>query len=440
MIKKVFVITYILSTFIYAGYAQNVWTLEQCIDVALANNLDIKQQELNRKSKEIAYNQARQNLLPDLNASAGQSFNYGRSLNNDNIYQSANSSQTTFDLSAGITLFDGLRLKNSIDLRRAEMYASEADLEKVKSDIIMSVTTAFLQVLMNKELLQIAREQLSLTRVKIEQQKILIRNGKLAEGELYQLQAQEAKEEFKSIEAENSLMLSLLDLAQILELEDFENMDVIIPGELNPNDIMLLPAELVYENAILNRPEIKGAEQRLIGSEKNISIARSGYSPTLTLGGSFGSGYRNIEGLDTHSFGEQLSDNMRAGVGFTLNIPVFNKFTVRNNVKNAWLDFESNKLTIENTKLELRKTIQQAYQNALAAKARWDAAEKSEIAAREAYRFNNQKYEAGRATEYELFQAKNDLTQVLSEQAQAKYEYIFRVMILEILNGVYYPG
>jgi len=415
--------------------AQNLWTLEQCVDTALANNRNVKQQDLSRQSKEIAYNQARQNLLPNLNASAGQNYSFGRSLNNDNVYESANSSQTTFSLSANLTLFDGLRLKNNIDLQRTEMYASEADLEKIKSDIVMSVTTAFLQVLMNKEMLQTAEEQLLLTQARIKQQKSLVENGKLAEGELYELLAQEAKEELNRIQAENSLKLSLLDLAQILELEDFRNLDVSTPDNLNVDDLALLSDELIFQNALISRPEIKGAEYRMKMSEKNVSIVRAGYSPTLSLGSSLGTAYRDIQGFSLNPFSDQLSDNMSTSIGLNLSIPIFNRFSVRNNVKNAQLNVENSKLVLENTKLELRKTIQQAHQNALAAKSRWSAAGKSEKAAQEAYRFVNQKHEAGRATQYELFQAKNNLAQVLSEQTQAKFEYIFRVKILEILNG-----
>jgi len=263
MSKKILILTTIFSLFLGKINAQTALTLEQSIEIALENNRNIRQQELTRQAREIAFNQARQDLLPNLNASAGQNFMFGRSLNNDNVFQSANSSQTTFGISAGITLFDGLRLRNNIHLRRAEMQASEADLQKMKSDITLSVTAAFLQVLMNKELLQLAEEQLSLTQVRIEDRRALIESGRLPEGELFELQAQAAREEFNRVQADNSLRLSLLDLAQILELDDFRNLSVVMPENLNPNDILLPSAETVYENALQNRPEIRSAEYRL---------------------------------------------------------------------------------------------------------------------------------------------------------------------------------
>jgi outer membrane protein len=157
--------------------------------------------------------------------------------------------------------------------------------------------------------------------------------------------------------------------------------------------------------------------------------------PTLSLGANYGTGYYNLSNLPSNnSFGQQLKDNMSATIGLNLSIPIFNKYQVRNNVRSAELGVKSSKISVDNAKLELKKTIQQAYYNALGAKARWDASQKSEIASREAYRFANQKYEAGRATLYELYQAKNNLTQVLGEKAQAKYQYFFRVKMLELLK------
>lgn len=418
----------------FFGNSQNAWTLEQCIDTALVNNRRVKQQLLTKEARAIAYNQARQELLPNLNASAGQSFSFGRSLTAENIYQSANSSSTSFSVSTSLTLFDGLRIKHNIDARRADMNASEADLEKIHDDIIMSVTTAFLQVLMNKELLQIAKEQIQLTQKNIEQRESLVESGKMAEGELYELYAQEAQEELNIIQADNSLKLSLLDLAQILELSDFENLDIITPDDLITIDASILPADSVYRSALTHRPEIRGAEYRLESSERNVSIIKSSYYPSLSFGAQMGTDYYNLKGIENSSFSDQISNNLRESLGFSLQIPIFNRFDTRNRVRTAKLEVESSRIAIEDVKIELRKNIQQAYQNALAAKTRWIATQKSEMAVREAYRFVNQKYEAGRASQYELFQAKNNLTKTLSEQTQAKYEFAFRMRILEILK------
>ena len=228
MKTKIFMIlgTILVTQFISA---QQPFTIQQCVDTALANNRNVKQQALTKQTRTIAYEQARMNLLPNLNASANQNWNFGRSLGVNNVYQSTNSAQTTFGISSNLTLFDGLKMKYNIDARKADMYASEADLNKIKQDITVSVSSVFLQILLNKELLQIANEQLGLTKTKIEQRKSLVESGKMAEGEMYELLAQESKEELTRTQAENTLKLSLLDLAQILELDHFENLDIVIP-------------------------------------------------------------------------------------------------------------------------------------------------------------------------------------------------------------------
>ena len=175
--------------------AQKQYTLSECIDIALENNRNIKQQELSRKQRKIAFNQARADLLPSVNASAGQNYIFGRSIGHDNVYQNTNSSQTNLSIGADITLFDGLRMKHNIDARKAEMYASEADLEKIQEDIVLSVSTAFLQVLLNKELLSIAENQLEATKADIARRKELVESEKMARGELLEMEAQQATEE-----------------------------------------------------------------------------------------------------------------------------------------------------------------------------------------------------------------------------------------------------
>ena len=415
--------------------AQRLWTLEQCIDTALTHNRNIKQQQLSYKAKEIAYAQAKANLLPNLNASAGQNFNFGRSLGADNTYISSNSATSSFGISSDLTLFDGLKMKYNIEAKKADLLASGADWLKVEKDIILNVSTVFLQVLQNKELLQNAANQLDLTRKNMTQRKELIRAGKLAEGEIYELQAQEAKEEFSLVQAENNLQLSKLDLSQVMDLEDFKDLDIVVPANLMENELALLSAEEVYNSAVQSRPELKAAEFRLQSSEKNIAIAKADYLPSLGFGAQIGTGYYNMSRLPVNeAFGDQISNNLSTALGFRLSIPVFNRFEVKNRVKSAKLEVENSKIEIEKTKIELRKSIEQAYFNAIAAKNRWESSQKSVRANEEAFRFASQKFESGRANQYEVNIAKNNLAQSLSEQTQAKYEYVFRMKLLELMK------
>ena len=415
--------------------AQRVWTLQECVDTALMNNRNIKQQRLNYKSKVISYNQAKSDRLPNLNASISQNFNFGRSLSVDNTYQNSNSQNTSFSVSSGVNLYNGFRMKNAIEARQAELMAAGADVQKIEKDIILNVSAAFLQVLQNKELLRNADNQLQITRENMARRKELIEAGKLAQGEIFEIQAQEAKEELSRVQAENQLQLSLLDLAQVLELDHFQDIDVAVPVNLLENELALLSADEVYISALASRPEIRSAQYRLESSLKNIEIARAGYLPSLSLGAQWGTGYYNMSNMPTNpSFGTQFSNNISTGVGLSLSIPIFNRYEVKNQVENAKLNVESSKIDIENTKIELRKTIQQAYYNAIAAKNRWESSQKSVTANEESYRFASQKFEVGRANQYEVNLAKTNLSQSISEQTQAKYEYVFRMKILELMK------
>ncbi len=434
---KPIIITLSLSVFFcFVAPAQQKLTLEECIEIALQNNRNVKQQQLTRQNRAILYNQARADLLPNLNASVGQNFVFGRSIGLDNTYQNTNSSQTSFGISSEVTIFDGLRMKHNIDAKRAELNVSEADLEKIKEDIVMSVSTAFLQVLMNKELLRISEEQIELTKANIARRTELVKSGKMAQGELYELEAQQAQEELNRVQADNNLKLALLDLAQIMEMEDLRNLDVSAPpAETLIGKSPLMTSDVVYESALINRPEIRGANYRLETSRKEVLMSKSQRYPSLSFGANFGTGYYNMGGRPNDAFATQLRNNMSNSLGFTLRIPIFNRFQTRNNIRSAEIAVQNSLIEIDKTKIELRKRIEQAYFNALGAQTRWQAAQKSIKANEEAYRFAEQKFENGRANSYELFQAKSNLTQALSEETQAKFDYAFRLKILELLKN-----
>ena len=428
------IIITLFLTISLAGMAQQ-YTLEECINIALQNNRTIKQQELNRAQREIAYSRARSDLLPNLNAQAGQNFTFGRSIGIDNTYQNTNSTQTSLGIGADITLFDGLRMKHNIDAKRADLSAAEADVEKFKDEIEMSVATAFLQVLLQKELLEIAHEQIALTNENIRRRNELIKSGKMAQGEIYELEAQHAREEQNRVQTESNLKLALLDLAQIMELDDFSRLDVSAPPvEQIINDELLLSPTDVYQQALLVRPEIRASEYRVQSSEKEVLMAKSQRYPSLSFGANFGTGYYKMSGRPNDPFGSQLRNNMSNSLGFSLRIPIFNRFQTRDNIRSAQIAVENNRIEMDKVKIELRKRIEQAFHNAVGAQSKWKATRKSEISSQEAFRFAQEKFDNDRANAYELSQAKSNLTQVLSEQAQAKYEYAFRLKIVEMLK------
>lgn len=426
---KAIIIAAMLAACVCAG-AQTL-SLQQCIDTALAHNNQLKQQTYQLRTQEVTYRQARQNLLPNLNASASQSWVFGRSIGADNVYKSTNSSQTSLGLSASLLLFDGLKMKYSIDEAKAAMLASEADVSALKADITMNISAMYLQILLNKELLETARQQLADTQLKVEQNRALVEAERLAAGELYAIEAQAAKEELAVTQAQSNLQLALLDMVQALELDSIEGFDVVVPTDVELLAGALLTNDAVYNMALQHRPEIKAAEYNLAASEHALKSAKADYYPTLSAGASLSTGYYDMDGYQNNAFGRQLGDNLSTSVGLQLTIPIFNKMQVKNNVSRARINVENYKVQAEETKKTLRKNIDQAYYNALAAQSRETAAEKSERSAYEAYRYAEQKYESGRASVYEFYDAKLSYTLALSERIQAKYEYLFRLKILE---------
>lgn len=412
------------------AYAQS-YTLQQCIDTAMMHNNSVRQQGYNKEAQMLLYRQAKQNLLPSVNANAGQNWIFGRSIGVDNVYQSANSSQTSFSLSASLLLFDGLKMKYSIDEAKAAMLASEAQVDVLKAEITLNVSAMYLQALLCKELLDVAQQQLAESRLKITQDSALVAADRLAEGELLSIQAQAAKEELSVVQAQSNLQLALLDLAQALELDNFQQFNIEEPDNAEFLNMELPSNEVVYTMALQNRPEIRTAEYNLSANEQALKSAKADYYPTLSAGVNVGTGYYNMQGANNDVFGKQMGDNLSTSIGLNLSIPIFNKMQVNNNVKRVRFSIENSKLEVENAKKTLRKNIDQAYYNALAAKAREEAAEKSALSAQEAFRYAEQKYESGRSNVYEFYEAKLNYTLAVSERIQAKYEYMFKLKVLE---------
>lgn len=405
-------------------------TLQQCIDSALVNNLELRTQGNQYASQRLLYTQAKANISPSIEGSVGQSWVFGRSIGADNIYHAQNSSQTTFNLSANLVLFDGLQMKFNIDQARASMQASEANMEAIALQIRMNVSTMYLQVLLDKELLAVAEAQLADTQDKMRRDSALVAANRLAAGELLTLQAQAAQEELDVVQKRNIVYLSLLDLAQAIELTDIRGFDIVagVPAELEEQ---LVPdREAVYAAAVAGHPQLRALEYTIQANESLLKGYKAAYSPSLSAGANVGTSYYDMQGSDNQPFGEQMQSNFSSSVGLSLYVPIYDKLQTTTNVKRQKLAVENARLELEQQKKDLRKEIDQAYYNALNAQQERISAEKSEASAREALRYAEQKYEAGRASSYEYREAKTAYQQAQSTRLQAQYNYLFRLRIL----------
>ena len=438
-------------------YAQDTkkWTLEECINYAIEHNIDIKQRVLQKENAAIDVNTAKMSRLPDLNAGAGQRWNFGRSNNTPlGIYENQTISNSSLSISSNTPLFTGFKISNEIERSKLDLEAAVQNMEKAKEDLALNVASLFLQVLFNQELLKVNEEQLSLSKSQVERTEELVEVGKVPASQLFDIKAQVAKDEVSVVQAQNNLQLSLLELAQSLELERSDSFDVEIPelGDVVGDNIQsILPPANIYDNAIGFKPQVKEQELRTESAQKTLKIAQSGYMPTLSLGLGYNNGYfydytnegktyidlnGNPYAWHNESFQRQIKNNGGQYIGLNLNVPIFNKFAVRNQVRAAKLNIDNQQLILENVKKNLYKEIQTAYFNATAAQEKYRSSQKSVEASQESFRYAQERYQVGKASVFEFNEARTRFIQSQSEQIQAKYDFIFRSKILDFYNGL----
>lgn len=419
------------------------WSLEECIQYAIAHNIDLKQKEQEQESRKVDLHTSKHSWLPALNGNVGQSFQFGRSTSKSGVIVDQNAANSTLSINLDMPLFDGLRIPNDIAARKLDLQASTENLNKAREDLAIQIASCYLQVLYNKELLKIARLQVELDKEQAGKTEALVNAGKVPLSQLYDIKAQLAKDEVTLTESRNNVSLALLDLAQSLELERSERgFDIQTPAiddAVADNMGSILPPEHIYDHAVTFKPQIKEQQYLLESQKKMLRVARAGYYPKLNLGASYSNGYYHSTSggdfADTRSFGEQLRQNGQKIVGLSLSIPLFNRFQVRNSVRAARINIINRELLMENTKKALYKEIQQAYHNATASQEKYMASGKSVAASREAFQYAQERYNAGKSTVFEFNEAKAKYAQSLAEQAQAKYDFIFRAKILDFYNG-----
>ncbi len=439
--KRLIILLFLVSL-ASAAYGQKKWTLQECMDYAAANNIEIRQQQIAVENSEIELNSARSSRLPTVSASAGQSFGIGRSPSiATGVYESSSSSGTSYGISAGVTLFQGGAINNRIRGSRLDAQAAVASLARAKEDLSLNVASLYLDVLFKKELLSLAGERVALTAHQVARTEVMVGEQSVPRSQLYDMQAQLANDELALTMARNDLDLALLDLAQLLNLADAQGFDIDDPetgGVLDENESGIISPDEIYRIALGIKPQVAEAELRLRSSEYGVKAARAGFWPGVSLGLSHNNGFNhNLEsGFSNPAIGTQLRNNRRESVGLSINIPIFNQNQNRNGVRAARLAVDRGKLELERVKTSLFKEIQQAHYGAVAALAQYRATEKAQQAADEAYRHAVERYNESISNAFELSEAQNKLIASRSEQLQAKYRYLFRTKILDFYRGL----
>jgi outer membrane protein len=416
------------------------WTLEECIRYAIEHNIDLKLQEQERQSRETELNTSKNAWLPNLNAGVSQNFDFGRSENREGVIDDNTGASTSGALQTSMPVFDGFRIVNDIAAKKLNLQAATEALNKAKDDLAVNVASYFLQALYTKEIRKVAELQTELTGEQVKKTEALVSTGKAPESQLYDIKAQLAKDEATLTEARNNVQLALLDLAQSLELERLgTDFDITAPetGDVIADNMSsIIPPDEIYNYAVTFKPVIKQQEYLLESQRKMLKVAQAGYYPTLNLGASYATGYYHFSGVENMPFSDQLRSNERKTVGLSLNIPIFNRFEVRNSIRTARIGITSRELMMENSKKVLYKEIQQAYYNATAAQENYIAAGKAVEASEKSFSYAEERYEAGKSTVFEYNEAKTKYAQSLSEQVQAKYNFIFRAKILDFYRGL----
>lgn len=436
MVRIIFTFTYFLFVALFASLqAQEVWSLEKCINYALDNNIKIKQGVITTKYQQNQLKLSKNSRLPNLNGQVSQSLSFGRTLTfPENTYRDINSSQTDLGLSTNVPIFQGFQITNNISKLELDLQASLEDLSKARSDISVNIASTFLEILFAKDLVKVSEDQLQITNLQIKQINEKVEAGSLARGSLLEIEAQAAGEDLNIVNAKNQLQLAKLRLTQLLELPLKDNFDVEVPTfpEIQAQASIASSVE-VYKSALLTRPEIKGADLRYQSSQYQLKMAKGTLYPSVSLYANFYDLYNN---QNINTFSDQLRNNQRKSLGAQMNIPIFTRFQNKLQIDNARLEVLNLELELENAKKLLRSDIETAQTNAVAALNRFISNQKAVSSMKEAFRYSEEKFGVGLVNALEYNTAKTKLAKSESDLLQAKYEFIFRTKILDFYRGL----
>ena len=468
MIRKSIILSLALLAMGFSLSAQQAWSLEDCLQYAMENNIQIKQSVLNTEYNENLLKQSKLGQIPNLSGSANYSFSAGRTLDQTTYrYSDQQINSINMGLSSYTNLFNGLQVRNTIQQNELILMASYQDVESVKNDISLNIAAAYLSIMFNKELVAVTVSQLEITGQQVERTRKMVDAGKLAKGNALELQAQFAGEELNLVNAENQLAISLLNLQQILYLPIDTAFDVIIPELADPDENpLLVDAQKVYSIAEEIMPEIKSAMLSLESAGKGLAIAKGARSPQLYLSANYNSGYSDIREqvveigppqqipigetmsgepvvsypqeipvFGAYSFMEQMRDNRSGGIGLGLTIPIFNGWQINSSIANAKIMHERAQLDLQNRQLALYASIQQAYADALAALKKFNATQQALVSMEESFKYTEKKFEVGLVNTVDYNMSKNQLISTQSDLLQAKYDFIFKTEILNFYQG-----
>ncbi len=465
------VLLVLFAVAVHAQDAPKVWTLKECIDYALQNNINVKRSLLSVDNAEINLLQSKATMLPTVNGGASYGLNWGRSVDpTSNLFIQQQINSINFNANSSFLLFNGLRLLNTVRQNQLDNKAAIEDYNKAKNDVILSVITFYLNVIFNKELYQNAQFQLNTTNQQLDRTRKLADAGSVPLGNVLDLEAQSATNELNLVNRENALNLSLLQLKQALQLPGTSPMDVEVPDIAMMEELALIKnADDIFSLAKETMPEMKAAQLRVGSSNLALKAARGNYLPRLNLVGNVFTNYSSafkvpvsfetigppqqigiVQGsnapvlslspqirpiLAEKPRSDQFSDNISKALSFQLQVPVFNGLATRSNVQRSIIANQQAVINLQDNENRLRQSVETAYNDAVAAAKTYQSATKQVAARDEAYRMNKQRFENGAINFVDYQVSENNLFQAKSDLLRAKYDFIFKKKVLDFYEG-----
>jgi len=449
------------------------WTLEECIDYAIKNNISIRLTELDEKLAAVSKSDAKGAFLPSVNGQGSHSWNVGLNQNQTTgVLENQTTQYTSAGVNVGIDIYNGLQNLNRLRRASLAIIAAQYQVTKMQEDVALNVANAYLQILFNKENLKVQTQQLAYDNQQLQRVQELVEAGSVPRGDVLDIKATVATDNQRKIAAENALLISKLSLAQLMQLENFQDFDIAdTEYEVEENSILLQQPSEIYSKAREERTELKIANANVAVAEKDVKIAKGAYQPTLQgfysfttragyfdrvigaipdpdnpfstvgyLGGDINQpvlapNFRPVFG-DPLPIWNQFDENKGHSFGFSLNVPIFNGFAARNNVQRSKIAMERTQIALEQAEVDLERNVYTAYTDAQGALKSYEAAVSALQAREGSLSYAKDRYDVGLINIFDLNQAQTLAVNAQSEVLRTKYDYIFRLKILEFYFGV----
>jgi outer membrane protein len=432
-------------------FSQKKWTLKECVDHAIENNITVQQSLLNLELAKLNVKNNKGNFLPNLNTSASQGFNFGSFLGIDGSRISRDTRGNTFSANSSTTLFNGFRNLNTYKQAKLGVDRSQLNLEKIQNDISLFVVNGYLNVLFAKENLNVAKTQAAISKTQVEAATQRYEAGITAKGDLLNAKSTAASDQQNVVSQENVLSIALLNLAQSLQIppKGFDILNIEID---NPSGVLLFNnSEIVYQKALSTQPQIKNAKLGIINAEYNIEIAKSFLKPSINFSFGVNTSYQHLQGRkdeimiknpvtgisDTipNGFFKQFSDKLGHNFSLNISIPIFNRTQSKTNIARQFINKELSQVNLDNEKLQLQQSIEQAFVDSKAAAKTFEASKVSLEAQREAFKNAQESYNLGTSTLFDFDLVRNRLVSAESALIRAKYDYVFKTKVLQFYAG-----